>query len=123
MISGFYSFVTPVKNRENEIYKDILKLIKKIKKNTFIKKWEIIIIDDGSTDKTYNKLRILKKEHKKIKVIKNFKNKGKGFSIKRGINHLNSKSKKVVLIDSDIPYFKELNHFLKKLKKKRFSNY
>ena len=29
MINSFYSFVTPVKNSENCIYKDILKLVKK----------------------------------------------------------------------------------------------
>lgn len=118
MISSFYSFVTPVKNRENNVYKDILKLTKKIQENTFIKKWEVIIIDDGSIDQTYNQLKLLKKENKKIKIIKNLKNKGKGFSIKRGINHLHHRSKRVVLIDSDIPYFKELNFFLKKLQKK-----
>ena len=36
MINSYYSFVTPVKNQENEIYDNIFKLIKKIKKNSFI---------------------------------------------------------------------------------------
>ena len=68
MINSFYSFVTPVKNQENEIYGNIIKLIKKIKKNTFIKYWEIIIIDDNSTD---NSKQILNKylKHPKIKVL------------------------------------------------------
>ncbi len=64
MINSFYSFVTPVKNQENEIYDNIFKLIKKIKKNSFIKNWEIVIIDDGSDDKTFKKLIYLKKKKK-----------------------------------------------------------
>ena len=56
MINSFYSFVTPVRNQENEIYDNIFKLIKKIRKHGFIKKWEILIIDDGSNDKTFKKL-------------------------------------------------------------------
>ncbi len=118
MINSFYSFVTPVKNSKNYIYKDILKLVKKIQENTFIKKWEIIIIDDGSTDQTFHQLNLLKKKNNNIKIIKNQKNEGKGFSIKRGLNYLDKKSKRVVLIDSDVPYFKELNYFLKKLQNK-----
>ena len=113
MINSFYSFVTPVKNQENEIYGNIIKLIKKIKKNSFIKDWEIVIIDDGSDDKTFEKLTYLKKKVKRIKVFKNFRNKGKGYSIKRGINNINFKSNRVVLIDSDIPYYKELSFFKK----------
>ncbi len=116
MINSFYSFVTPVKNQENEIYGNIIKLIKKIKKNTFIKYWEIIIIDDGSNDKTFQELIYLKKKEKRIKIFKNLRNKGKGYSIKKGVTKVNSKSNRVVLIDSDIPYYNELSFFLKKLK-------
>ena len=115
MINSFYSFVTPVRNQENEIYDNIFKLIKKIKKNSFIKIWEIVIIDDGSNDKTFKKLIDLKKKEKRIKIFKNSRNKGKGYSIKRGVSNINVKSDRVILIDSDIPYFNELNFFLKKL--------
>tara|TARA_Y100000591_G_C21684364_1_gene619763 strand:- start:104 stop:850 length:747 start_codon:yes stop_codon:yes gene_type:complete len=118
MINSFYSFVTPVRNQENEIYDNIFKLIKKIRKHSFIKKWEILIIDDGSNDKTFKKLVNLKKKEKRIKIFKNFKNMGKGYSIKRGVKYVNVKSDRVVLIDSDIPYYNELSFFLKNLQKK-----
>jgi dolichyl-phosphate beta-glucosyltransferase len=117
MINSFYSFVTPVKDQENDIYDNIHKLIKKIKKNVFIQNWEIIIIDDGSTDNTFEQLNLIQNEKKKIKILKNIKNKGKGFSIKKGVDKINLRSNKVILIDSDIPYFRELNNFLKKLQK------
>ena len=38
---------------------------------------------------------------------------GKGYTVKKGLKHSNGKY--VFFIDDDLPYFKELNYFIKKL--------
>jgi len=111
----FYSIIIPVKNQEKNISYNLDKLIKELNYFIFISKWEIILIDDGSTDMTSREISIYQKKIKNIKLIKNKLNKGKGYSVKKGINLLNKNSEKVVLIDSDIPYFKSLKLFFKTL--------
>jgi glycosyltransferase involved in cell wall biosynthesis len=53
------SIIIPAKNEELNILKTINFLISVIKKNI---NYEIIIIDDFSTDKTYEKIKKLKKK-------------------------------------------------------------
>ena len=89
--------IIPVFNSQ----KFIRKTLKSVFRQTF-KKWQLIIIDDGSTDNT---LVIIKKICKKIKeknkiiILKNNINKGQAFSRNRGLKH--SKSKFVTFLDSD----------------------
>ena len=65
------SIVIPVYNEENYI-KDVLKSIQL----QSLKEIEIIFIDDKSTDKSVKKIKDLKKEDPRIKLIKNEKNRG-----------------------------------------------
>ena len=89
--------IIPVFNSQ----KFISKTLKSVFRQTF-KKWQLIIIDDGSTDNT---IVIIKKICKKIKeknkiiILKNNINKGQAFSRNRGLKH--SKSKFVTFLDSD----------------------
>lgn len=60
---------------------------------------EIIVVNDASNDGTD---KILEKYHDKIKYLKNDVNRGKGFSIRRGIEAANGN---VILIqDADLEY-------------------
>ena len=68
------------------VQNNLIKLTKKIKKIKFIAHWEIILVDDGSTDKTTNNILRFKKKYRNIKLIRNLKNRGKGYSIKKGFN-------------------------------------
>ena len=104
------SIIIPTFNDGKIIRKKILFLIKKIKKLKI--NYEIIIINDGSIDNT--KLEILSIKNKKIFLINNSKNKGKSFSIKKGLKK--SRFKHVILIDSDLPYFSKFNLIVSKLK-------
>ncbi len=81
------SIIIPVFNEEDQIKNTILK-IKKLKRN--IKKLEIIIIDDQSTDSTYKLIQKFKKKEKNLKIYKN-KKKGLGSAIETGIKKSNHK--------------------------------
>ena len=58
--------------------------IKSILNQTY-KNFEFIICDDGSTDNTFNYLKKFEKLDKRIKIIKNFRNYGLGYSLNRCI--------------------------------------
>ena len=102
--SNMISVIVPVFNEENTILKVLLKL-NELKKSGFSS--EIIVIDDGSTDNTRN---ILKENSKLIdKLFYNDTNRGKGFSVKRGIE--NADGNYVIFQDADLEY--DPNDFVK----------
>ncbi len=53
--------------------------------------FQIIIVDDGSSDNTYNVAKELSEQYQSIEVIKNTKNLGIGRSYKKAISYANSK--------------------------------
>ena len=59
----FYSIIIPVKNQEKKISYNLDRLIRELNYFIFISKWEIILIDDGSTDLTFRELSIYKKNY------------------------------------------------------------
>ena len=120
MTNNFYSIIIPIKNQQNTIQHNLLRLTKKLKnleKLNFLKNWEIILIDDCSTDETILSIKKFKIKQKNIKLITNHKNRGKGFSIKKGIKFLNKQSKKIITIDADMPYLDTFNKFIFELDK------
>lgn len=106
------SVVVPCYNYEKLIKKNIQKLSKVFFRLKI--KYEIIIINDGSKDRTQNKLKEISKKNKNIKIINLKNNKGKSFCLKVGISKC--KFNHVILIDCDLPYFGYLNNLIKKLK-------
>ncbi len=91
------SIIIPVYNEEKTILK-ILDRIEKTKLSDF--SYEIIIIDDGSTDQT---LKLLNENKNKYTIlIKSPKNMGKGHAVKKGLEAANGKY--VVFQDADLEY-------------------
>ena len=74
------SIIIPVYNEYDQIHLTIKKLIQLKKKIKF----ELIFIDDFSTDNSYQKLNKIRKKNRFIKVFKN-KKKGLGSAINVGI--------------------------------------
>jgi len=105
------SIIIPCFNSEKYILKNIEKLNKYLKKKNY--KYEIIIIDDCSNDKTFKILRKFKIKNKNIQIYKNSFNEGKSYSLIRGIKK--TKYEKIIIIDSDLPYFSKLNIVIRRL--------
>lgn len=77
------SIILPVNNEEAGIESVIIKLIESLEKikATF----EIICIENGSTDRSYQKLKELAGKHREIKVYQS--EKGWGNAVRRGIEY------------------------------------
>ena len=99
------SIIVPVYNEE----RTIINVLEKIKNNSS-KEYEVIVVDDGSTDKTKELLK--NNNHLYDKIITNESNKGKGYSVKKGI--LNSTGSHIIFQDADLEYNpSEFNKFEK----------
>jgi len=85
------SFISTVFNEEDNIEKFIDSILKQTKKPS-----EIIFVDGGSKDKTYEILKKYAKKNKKIKVFQE-----KGANIARGRNIAISKAKGEIIFASD----------------------
>ena len=85
-----YALIIPVYNEE----KSLKKLIPQLKRLN--QKIEVVIINDGSTDNTKSILR----ESNDFKIINNAKNKGKGYSIIKGVKA--AENDNIILMDGDL---------------------
>jgi len=105
------SIVIPAYNEEKRIGKSIKQIVKYLDKKKY--SYEVIVVDDGSIDKTIDVVK--KAGNKYVKIIKNKKNMGKGFSVKTGI--LNAKYPLVLFSDSDLATpIEELDKFMEYIK-------
>lgn len=101
------SVIIPAYNEEKNI-KEVISRLEKLKIKG-IKK-EIIVIDDGSTDKTTD--RVL--GFKDVKLIRHEKNRGKGAAIRTGIK--NSSGDFIIIQDADLEYSpKDIPRLLEKI--------
>jgi dolichyl-phosphate beta-glucosyltransferase len=106
------SIIIPCYNEGKTIEQNITKVNNFFKNNKKISKYEIICVNDGSTDKTLNKLKKLKKNLPLIRINKKRKNFGKGYSVREGI--FLSKYERLIFFDADLSTpLAEINKFLK----------
>lgn len=94
-----FSIVIPAYNEEDSIIPTV-EHIKKTLKELGIKKWELVIVDDGSEDKTSE--RLTEHSEKFIKVVRHPHNLGYGKSLKDGIDAASFDT--IVIIDCDLTY-------------------
>ncbi len=92
----YLSIIVPLYNEEGSLPE----LYNKIKKNVRDLKYEIIFIDDGSTDNSYQILLKIKKTDKNIKIIKFKKNYGKSYALDAGFKH--TRGNLVITMDADL---------------------
>ena len=82
MINSRVSVVIPAYNESGYIEKTLLTVSDYLSKN-FID-FEIIVVDDGSSDNTFSLASLASETISNLKVLKNSVNRGKGYSVKRG---------------------------------------
>ena len=94
------SIVVPVYNSVSTIEDTVFRLAAHCRERHY--EWELIIIDDGSTDGTGTKLKEMFGAFPDLNVLENYVNRGKGYSLRRGFERSNGEY--VIHTDADLPY-------------------
>ena len=90
------SIVIPVYNEVDSIDA----LYKEIKQNIDIEEYEIVFIDDGSTDGSSEKIQELIQDNQKINLIQFYRNYGKSAALSEGFKQANGEY--VITMDADL---------------------
>lgn len=102
----------PFWNEEESIESVVVSAIPIVRR--IAEKWEILMIDDGSSDKTLEIARQLEKQYSNLKAINHMPNRGYGAALKSGFEH--AKYNLVVFNDGDGQFdFNEITKFLEKI--------
>lgn len=94
----YLSVMLPVYNEEESLelqYKAVIEAVKKLNKT-----YEIIFVDDGSTDKSPELLKMIAKKDKNVKIVLFRRNFGQTAAMAAGIDY--SKGEVIVFMDSDL---------------------
>lgn len=109
-LSVFFPFWNEEKNIEKVVRSAVL-VAQKI-----AEQWEIIMVDDGSSDKTLEIAQKLAKDDSRLKAIFHEPNRGYGAALKDGFK--NAKYDVVVFTDGDGQFdFSEVTRFIEKIDK------
>lgn len=92
------SIIIPVFNEEKRLPVNLDKIIRYLKKKKISS--EIILVDDGSSDKTWPVLQSYQLKFRNIKLRRHPKNLGKGAAVKTGM--MESKGNLVLMTDCDL---------------------
>ncbi len=79
----YLSVIVPAYNEAHRLPKTLEKIYDYLKKQTY--PWEIVVVDDGSTDETVSKTELLAKKIPNLRVIANKVNHGKGAVVKQAM--------------------------------------
>lgn len=103
------SVFLPAYNEEANLGKTIKNVVENLKKN--VSTWELIVVNDGSKDKTGQVADDWSKKDKRISVIHHNPNRGYGAALKSGLYAC--KYPWISFIDSDGQFdFSEINRFI-----------
>jgi dolichyl-phosphate beta-glucosyltransferase len=94
----YLSIVIPAYNEEKRIGRTLEEIMSYLKTKGY--EYEIIVIDDGSTDSTREIIRKFEGKDSRLRVIENKIGKGKGYSVRRGM--LETRGKFALFSDADL---------------------
>ena len=92
------SIIIPIFNQAKKITYSLEK-IRQAVELTFTN-YELIVVNDGSTDDTLNTLKDIAREDEHVRVISYTPNRGKGYAVRQGV--LQSQGDAVILLDGDL---------------------
>lgn len=105
----YLSFCIPVHNEEKILLLKIAEIQKNIKRLLGNKTYEILVVENGSTDNTLKELNKIKDKNLNVIVLKK---KGHGLAMRESI--LKAKGKNILLTAIDLPFgFSDLKEMLK----------
>ncbi len=105
------SVIIPAYNEESFIFETLQETIKTLQESLNLD-YEIIVVDDGSDDGTYQALRKVAQTTNKVKVTKLDSHHGKGFALKQGFESVGGDL--VGFLDADLDLHpSQLGSFLK----------
>ena len=79
----FLSIIIPVFNEEMKIGKDLEKISEYFNKQPYT--YEVVVVNDGSTDNTLEKTKTAAKSVKNFQLVAYEHNKGKGYAVRQGV--------------------------------------
>lgn len=94
----FLSIIIPAYNEEKRIEKTLNEIFRFLQK--CYDRYEVIVVDDGSTDKTLDLLNRIQNQHRSLKIVHHEPNRGKGYAVKKGM--LKAYGKYVLFCDADL---------------------
>ena len=97
------SVIIPVYNEEDLIEESLLKILRVFDESRI--KYELIIVDDGSTDKSYRIMSQICRSRKNLKIVRHKKNRGYSDAIRTGL--FNANGKYAGYLDADLQYCPE----------------
>jgi len=110
------SVILPAYNEEKCIGRVVSEAVKVLESIT--DNWEIVIVDDGSSDQTFNVASGLAEKDERIVALSYGKNMGKGFALKYGFEH--SRGDLVVFMDADLDLHpRQIKEFIKIMNEKQ----
>jgi glycosyltransferase involved in cell wall biosynthesis len=92
------SLVIPIFNEESLVDELVKRTISSLE--TFIKEYEVIFVDDGSTDQSLNKLLRWQQNNRKIKILSLSKNFGHQAAYTAGLEHAGGEI--IAMMDGDL---------------------
>jgi len=98
MSQPFLSVVVPAYNEFLRIGQSLEKIRRYLESKDFAS--ELIVVDDGSTDRTPELLREVVASFPAMRVLRNEPNRGKGFSVRRGV--LDARGELILFTDADL---------------------
>lgn len=103
------SIVIPAYNEEKRL-ENTLNIVQNCK---IIEPMEIIVVDDGSIDRTFDILLKFKEKFENLKVLRNEKNEGKGSALKKGVLSSREGIPYILISDADLSTpLEEIKRFL-----------